>query len=471
MDLFIKHMSLTLKHRGIILNWMMEVVDEYNLKHNTFQLAVYILDKYLIVEDVNISVKEIQGISVVCIVIASKLMDDNIFTIKNADYISSNQYGQQFLLQKEKQILEKLGYQVNYKTVWYLIKKNGHKISTDIFRITYYLTCIMLIHPDYISIPVNELTDKIIKFAIIIKKNHLMVPKLSKKNVIYKYLYCMWSIATKNTKLSEIKNIFTNLGIYYVLKNKLLEIGPIFEGNINGKYGGQLNIIPNINLLNYKSYKSKTYEIDNDIGIPKEVLNEIVKLVSIKKHPNIINLDHYYYDLDNNKLNIGFKIKCSVVDKLSQSPTKKLKFKMIRQFLTGIKHLHDNKIIYKNLSIDNLFLDKNNNLKISGFLSPELVSDFQSSDELYLLYKKYYLDKKYIWSCGCIIGHILLGHSLFESTDEEKIQFTELDERYPKVSNIIHKMLSPFILLRPDIDIVVKYFNNVKPLKNYKQSF
>ncbi|AQN68600.1 cyclin-domain fused to serine-threonine kinase [Saudi moumouvirus] len=420
MDLYIKHKSLTLKHRAIVLNWMMEVVNEYNLKHNTLQLAVYILDKYLIIEDVNIPTNQIQGISVVCIVIASKLVDDNLFTIKDADYVSQNQYGQIFLLQKEKRILEKLEYQINYKTVWQFIKKNGHKISTDVFRITYYLTCIMLIHPDYISIPINELTDKIIKFAIVVNKNHLKIPKFSKKNVIYKYLYCMWSVATKNTKLSEVKNIFTNLQIYHVLKKKLLEIGPIFEGNINGKYGEKINIQHDMNLLNCKSCKSKTYEIDNDIGISKEVLNEIVKLVSIKKHPNIISLDSYNYDIDNNKLSIGFKIECSIIDKLSQSLTKKFKFKIIRQFLAGIKHLHDNKIIYKNLSIDNLFLDKNNNLKISGFSSSELVSDFQSPDELFLLYKKYYIDRKYIWSCGCIIGHILLGHSLFESTNEKK---------------------------------------------------
>lgn len=184
MDLFNKHKSLTLKHRAIIINWMLEVVNEYNLKHNTFQLAVCILDKYLILEEKNIPLNEIQNISVVCIVIASKLVDENVFTIKDANYVSKNECGQYLLLQKEKEILEKLGYQINYKTVWQHIKNNGTKISQDVFKITYYLTCIMLIHPDYISIPTRELTNKIIKFAIVINKNHLKIYKLSKKDVI-----------------------------------------------------------------------------------------------------------------------------------------------------------------------------------------------------------------------------------------------------------------------------------------------
>ncbi|AGF84994.1 serine-threonine kinase-like protein [Moumouvirus goulette] len=467
MDLFNKHKSLTLKHRAIIINWILEVVNEYDLKHNTFQLAVCILDKYLILEEKNIPLNEIQYISVVCIVIASKLVDENVFTIKDANYVSKNECGQYLLLQKEKEILEKLGYQINYKTVWQHIKNNGTKISADVFKITYYLTCIMLIHPDYISIPTRELTNKIIKFAIVTNKNHLKIPKLSKKDVIYKYLHCMWSIATINTKLSEVKNIFTDLGIYYTLKKYLLEMGPIFEGNVNNKYGNKFDTLSNINLPNCnKSNTNKIYEINNDFGIPKEVLNELVKLISIKKHPNIISIDSYYYDIDNGKLSLGYKIKCSITDRLSQLSTNKFKLNLIRQFLIGVKHLCDNKIIPINLSIDNLFLDKNNNLKIKN--------DFRSLDSELLSHKKIYFAGSVIWSCGYIIGHILLGHRLFESTyedsEKESTQFTELDKKYPEISKIIRAMLSPHII-QPDINTVINFFNNVKLIKIYKQPF
>uniref|UniRef100_A0A6G6ADH8 Cyclin-domain fused to serine-threonine kinase n=1 Tax=Borely moumouvirus TaxID=2712067 RepID=A0A6G6ADH8_9VIRU len=463
MDLLHKHKSLTLKHRSIVLNWMMEVVDCYDLKYNTYQVAVYILDKYMITENVNILPRELQGISVVCITIASKLVDENLLSISDADYISQNQYGNQFLVQKEKQIIEKLGYRLYHETVWQLIKKNGERIGPDVFRIAYYLTSIMLIHPEYIFIPTKVLTDKIIKFAITIKKNHHRIPKMSKKDPVFKYLYCMWSVATINTKFSEIKNIFVDLKIYYVLKKNLLQIGPIFEGNVANKYGNQLEIISDMNICcNKKYYNSKVYEIDHGVGIPKEALKEIVALVSVKKHSNIASLDSYNYDITSNKLTYGSKIVCSVLDKLSQNPTKKFKLKIIKQFLLGIKHLCDNQIVYNDLTIDKLFLDKNNDLIISACLNI-FTYDLHSSNKFLRAYKGTQNEKKYIKSCGYIIGHILLGHSLLN--DKNEIQYKELDERYPEILNLLPKMISPDLFINSNIDNIIKVFNSMKSVK------
>lgn len=224
-----------------------------------------------------------------------------------------------------------------------------------------------------------------------------------------------------------------------------------------------MEIISDLNIsYNKKYYNSKVYEIDQNIGIPKEALKEIVALISIKKHSNIANLDSYY-DITSNKLTYGSKIKCSVLDKLSQNPTKKLKFEIIKQLLAGIKHLYDNEIICSDLTIDKLFLDKNNNLKISNFSGTNLINDQYSSDRYLQAYKKIQHGKKYIKLCGYIIGHILLGHNLLNN--ENEIQYKELDERYPEISDLLHKMISPDIFICPNIDTIVKIFSLIKPVK------
>lgn len=58
--------------RAILIDWIMEVCNEFTLKRETFHLAVNYVDRYMSIV-VNVSKSELQLIGIVAMFIASKV--------------------------------------------------------------------------------------------------------------------------------------------------------------------------------------------------------------------------------------------------------------------------------------------------------------------------------------------------------------------------------------------------------------
>lgn len=68
----IKQPNLSASMRAILLDWMMEVSEEFGLKRETFHIAVNLIDRYLSVQ-LSVKKREFQLIGVTCLYIAAKL--------------------------------------------------------------------------------------------------------------------------------------------------------------------------------------------------------------------------------------------------------------------------------------------------------------------------------------------------------------------------------------------------------------
>lgn len=152
--------------------------------------------------------------------------------------------------------------------------------------------------------------------------------------------------------------------------------------------------------------------------------------------------------------------------------------------LSGLKYLHENNIIHRDIKCLNLFIGKDGLIKIGDMGVSKIVSNLNAlhcskvGTPLYLapeLIKQIPYDYKVdIWSAGCSIYHIstldppffgdnviILGQNIIKG----KIDIGKLSNYSSLIKNIICKMLSLKPSERPTADEIIKLI----PIKIYEQ--
>ncbi|RPA80464.1 cyclin-dependent kinase 10, isoform CRA_g [Ascobolus immersus RN42] len=178
-------------------------------------------------------------------------------------------------------------------------------------------------------------------------------------------------------------------------------------------------------------------------GIPITALREISLLKSLR-HENIVSVLNVAVGSDLNDVYMVMEYVeqdlAHLIDNVkvifSESEVKCL----IKQLLKGVDHLHRNDIIHRDIKASNLLLNGRGILKLADFgmarefshrpLTPGVVTVWYRSPEL-LLNCVRYTPTVDIWSCGLILGELLLRHPLLPGDDE----FDELD--------LITKLIGP----------------------------
>jgi len=150
----------------------------------------------------------------------------------------------------------------------------------------------------------------------------------------------------------------------------------------------------------------------------ENALNEVRILASLN-HPNIVGYKEAFFDETSQTLNIvmEFADDGDIESKIQSNIKTKGNFnendlwKWLIQIIQGLKYLHDNKIMHRDLKCANIFLLKNGNLKLGdlnvskivkmGMCSTQTGTPYYASPEVWG--DKPYDYKSDIWSVGCIM--------------------------------------------------------------------
>ena len=196
-------------------------------------------------------------------------------------------------------------------------------------------------------------------------------------------------------------------------------------------------------------------------------LNEIRILASLN-HPNIIGYKEAFYDENSRSLNI---IKRRL--QFEESTV----WEWIIQLLKGLKYLHDNKIMHRDLKCANIFLMKNGLLKIGDlnvskitksnmartqtgtpyYIAPEIWMARTQTGTPYYIAPEIWKDKPYdykcdIWSLGCIIYEICTSRPPFRGTSLAELGRNILTGYYlpfSGFSNDIKNLISKMLIVDP----------------------
>ena len=205
-----------------------------------------------------------------------------------------------------------------------------------------------------------------------------------------------------------------------------------------------------------KVYAMKSINIGKLDNKEKEAsLNEVRILASLS-HPNIIGYKDAFYDESSKTLNIVMEYADDgdIAHKIQENLKRRLRFEestlweWIIQILEGLKYLHDNKIMHRDLKCANIFLMKNGQVKIGDLnvskLAKNNMARTQTGTPFYLsleIWKDLPYDYKCdIWSVGCIIYELCTSRPPFRGTSMKELCHNIMTGYYMPISGFSNDM-------------------------------
>lgn len=100
--------------RGILVDWLVEVGEEYHLQQETLHLSINYIDRFL--AHVPVTRSKLQLVGVGCMLVASKYEDLSPPTVEDLVYISDNTYTRDEVLKMEGAVLLRLNFDLSVVT-------------------------------------------------------------------------------------------------------------------------------------------------------------------------------------------------------------------------------------------------------------------------------------------------------------------------------------------------------------------
>ncbi|KAJ9555682.1 hypothetical protein OSB04_010296 [Centaurea solstitialis] len=107
--------DITQEMRGILIDWLVEVSEEYRLASETLYLTVTLIDRYL--SKMYIEKQRLQLLGITCMLIASKYEEISAPRVEDFCFITDGTYTRQEVLDMERQVLDLLSFHLSVPTV------------------------------------------------------------------------------------------------------------------------------------------------------------------------------------------------------------------------------------------------------------------------------------------------------------------------------------------------------------------
>ncbi|KZV53905.1 hypothetical protein F511_23670 [Dorcoceras hygrometricum] len=119
-----QQLDITEAMRGILVDWLVEVSEEYRLIPDTLYLTVNLIDRYLSTN--NIEKQKLQLLGVTCMLIASKYEEICAPCVEEFCFITDNTYTKGEVLKMEGRVLNYLGFQLSIPTTKKFLRRFIH---------------------------------------------------------------------------------------------------------------------------------------------------------------------------------------------------------------------------------------------------------------------------------------------------------------------------------------------------------
>jgi cyclin A len=113
--------DITPTMRGILVDWLVEVAEEYHLVPDSLYLSVAYIDRFL--SQVSVVRSKLQLVGVTCMLLASKYEEIYAPQVRDFCFITDNTYKEKEVLQMEQRVLDTLEYNLTQPTVRFFLRR------------------------------------------------------------------------------------------------------------------------------------------------------------------------------------------------------------------------------------------------------------------------------------------------------------------------------------------------------------
>ena len=295
---------------------------------------------------------------------------------------------------------------------------------------------------------------------------------------------------TQSNKLSSyIKSFYKQNKSYPSTLLSFYKYGRFIGQGAFGKVNIGLNVLTG-RIVAIKSFNKQKISLNNNEN-KKKILYE-TSLMQKLNHKNVVKILELF-ETEKYMLIIMEYINCgnlfSFVKKRRKLNEKTAKF-LFRQIIQGIKYIHSKNIVHRDIKLENILIDLNNNIKICDFGISKIFPDNSSNKmllfdkcgtpmymapEILLSSKEngYYAKPVDIWAAGIALYIILSGQLPFSIKDEKMNNNFVINNSTEKKNinnkilhfNIIHQQPKPIEKISSEAKNLLHGLLNKNPLK------
>ncbi|XP_077376622.1 serine/threonine-protein kinase PLK2b [Festucalex cinctus] len=208
----------------------------------------------------------------------------------------------------------------------------------------------------------------------------------------------------------------------------------------------------------------------------REKIDREIDLHRILHHKHIVHFYHHFEDKDNIYILLEYCSRKSLAHilKARKVLTEPEVRYYLRQIVSGLKYLHEQEILHRDLKLGNFFVNESMELKVGDFgLAAKLepagnrrkticgTPNYLSPE---VLNKQGHGCESDIWALGCVMYTMLLGRPPFETTNLKETYRCIREARYslpsslsPQAKQLIASLLAKMPEDRPDLEHILRH--------------
>ncbi|XP_035245677.1 serine/threonine-protein kinase PLK2-like [Anguilla anguilla] len=208
----------------------------------------------------------------------------------------------------------------------------------------------------------------------------------------------------------------------------------------------------------------------------REKIDREIELHRVLHHKHIVHFFHHFEDKDNIYILLEYCSRRSLAHilKARKVLTEPEVRYYLRQIVSGMKYLHEQEILHRDLKLGNFFINESMELKVGDFGLAAKLEPLENRRRTicgtpnYLspevLNKQGHGCESDIWALGCVMYTMLLGRPPFETTNLKETYRCIREARYsmptslsPAAKLLISSMLSKSPEDRPNLDDILRH--------------